>query len=475
VSGVFDRVEHLPQWGIDPVPRDKRVLSALDIAVLWGDLGIGLLVLVTGALLTPALGFFPALAAIVIGSLLGVGLLALGGVAGADHGIPTMVLYRPVLGVRGSWLPSALNTLQLIGWTAVELWAMSYVADIVSQRAFGFSARPLWLLIAAVVCTALVLWGPIGVTRVWLKRFGAWVIGVISLAVTALVLSTPGIGSAITAPGRGGFPTFGAALDLVIAMPISWLPLVADFNRFAQRPRSAFLGTFQGYLIANVWLYSLGALLVLNAGAEPSPAGIAAGILAVAGGSIAGLLFLLGLLAGETDEAFADIYSGAVSLQNIFSGAPQSLLAVAIAIVSTGLAAWLTMERYEVFLFLIGSVFLPLFGTLAADYFAVRKRRLDPLGLYRRDGPYWYTNGLRTSALAPWAAGFLVYHWIAPLGPGWWIGAWNAVPGAPASAGLPWLCASVPSFAVALVLGLVVARARGSRPGRSGRARDPSA
>jgi NCS1 family nucleobase:cation symporter-1 len=457
VSGVFERVEHLPPWGIDPVPRDKRVLSALDLAVLWGDLGVGLLVLVTGALLTPALGFVPALAAIVLGSVLGVGLLALGGVAGADHGVPTMVLYRPVLGVRGSWLPSALNTFQLIGWTAVELWAMSYVADIVSQRAFGFSARPLWLIVAAVVCTALVLWGPVGVTRVWLKRFGAWVIGIISLVVTALVLSAPGFRAAVTAPGSGGFPTFGAALDLVIAMPISWLPLVADFNRFAERPRSAFLGTFQGYLVANVWLYSLGALLVLNAGAEPSPAGIAAGILAVAGGSIAGLLFLLGLLAGETDEAFADIYSGAVSLQNIFPRASQRLLALAIAIVSTGLAAWLTMERYEIFLFLIGSVFLPLFGTLAADYFAVRKRRLDPRALYGRGGPYWYTNGLRTSALLPWATGFLVYHWIAPLGPGWWTDAWSTVPGAPLSAGLPWLSASVPSFAVAFVLGLVTA------------------
>jgi putative hydroxymethylpyrimidine transporter CytX len=465
MSGVFDRVEHLPQWGIEPVPRDRRVLSAVDLAVLWGDLGIGLLVFVTGALLTPALGFMAALAAIVLGSVMGVGLLALGGVAGADHGLPTMVLYRPVLGVRGSWLPSALNALQLIGWTAVELWAMSYVADLVSQRAFGFSARPLWLLIAAVVCTALALWGPVGVTRVWMERFGAWVIGIISLAVTALVLAAPGAWAAMTAPGSGGFPTFGAALDLVIAMPISWLPLVADFNRFARRPRSAFLGTLSGYLLANVWLYALGALLVLNAGAEPSPAGIAAGILAVAGGSFAGLLFLLGLLAGETDEAFADIYSGAVSLQNIFPQASQNLLALSIAVVSTALAAWLTMERYEVFLFLIGSVFLPLFGTLAADYFGVRKRRLDTASLYRRDGPYWYTNGLRTSALVPWAAGFFVYHWIAPLGPQWWTGIWNAVPGAPLSVSVPWLCASVPSFAVALMVGLVTAR-----PRREGRA-----
>ena len=110
-----------PDWGIDPVPRDRRVFSGLDLAILWGDLGIGLLVLVTGALLVPGLGFAAALLAIVVGSVIGVGLLSLVAVAGADHGIPTMVLFRPVLGLRGSWVPSFFNVLQLIGWTAVEL------------------------------------------------------------------------------------------------------------------------------------------------------------------------------------------------------------------------------------------------------------------------------------------------------------------------------------------------------------------
>lgn len=432
------------------------MLTAPDLAVLWGDLGIGLLVAVTGALLTPALGFASALAAIALGSLVGVALLALAGVAGADHGLPTMVLFRPVLGVRGSWVPSVLNALQLVGWTAVELWAMSFVADLVSERVFGFSARWLWLLLASVVCTGLALWGPVGVTRVWMKRFGAWGVVAISAVVSVLVVTTPATRSAISAPGAGGFPTFGAALDLVIAMPVSWLPLVADYNRFARRPRSAFLGTFSGYLVANVWLYALGALLVLGAGAEPSPAGIAAGILAIAGGSLAGVLFLVGLLVGETDEAFADIYSGAVSLQNIFPNASQTTLAASIAVVSTVMAAGLTMERYEMFLFLIGSVFLPLFGILAADYFVLRGRRIDAEGLYGREGPYWYRAGVRLGAVAPWAAGFATYHWVAPLGPPWWTGLWSLL-GVPLAARLPWLAASVPSFAVAFVLMLLLA------------------
>src|SRR5436189_3262096 len=104
-------------WGIHPVPEDRRRFSGLDIGVLWGDLSIGLLVLLTGALLVPSLGLPSALLAIVVGSLIGCVPLALVGLAGARDGVPTMVLFRPVLGVQGSYLPSVLNVVQLNRWT----------------------------------------------------------------------------------------------------------------------------------------------------------------------------------------------------------------------------------------------------------------------------------------------------------------------------------------------------------------------
>lgn len=428
--------------GIEPVPQAERRLSAFDVAVLWGDLGIGLLVLVTGALLVPGLGFFPAFAAIVIGSILGVGLLALVAGAGAERGVPGMVLLRPLLGTKGSWVPTALNVAQLIGWTAVELWAISFVADLVSREVFGFAARGFWLGAAAVVCTGLALWGPVGVTRVWMERFGLWVIGGICLIVTILAVTSGDLGGALTAPGTGTFPTFGPALDLVIAMPVSWLPLVADYTRFASGPRAARRGTFWGYLTANIWLYALGCLLVLGAGATPDPGGIAAGILALAGGSLAGILFLVGLLVGETDEAFANIYSSAVSLQNVFERVPQKVFVVAIAAVGTALAAGFDMLAYESFLFLIGSVFVPLFGVFAVWLLAQkRERHLPPM-----------------VGFVAWIAGFLVYHWISPSPLEWWTQLVTDVVGDPLSYRFPWLSASPASFAVAAGFALVASR-----------------
>src|ERR671934_2674943 len=161
LATVTERLESVlekeaPAWGIRPVPPRHRTLSGFDFAVLWGDLAIGLLVLLTGALLVPALGFPRALLAIAVGSVLGCLPLALVGLAGAREGVPTMVLFRPVLGVRGSYLPSVLNIVQLVGWTGFELWAMSLVANRVVHLGYG-----VWLAVTALVCTALALGGPI--------------------------------------------------------------------------------------------------------------------------------------------------------------------------------------------------------------------------------------------------------------------------------------------------------------------------
>ena len=443
--------------GIAPVPEGDRALGAWDMAVLWGDLGIGLLVLVTGALLVPGLGLGTAFVAIVLGSIVGVWLLGLVASAGASHGVPTMVLFRPVLGLRGSWVASALNVVQLVGWVAVEFWAMSFVADLVSERVFGFSARGLWLGVVAVVCTGLALWGPVGVTKKWLERFGAWVTAGICGVLTVLVL-TSDIQFGVSFPGDSAFtfPTFGQALDLVIAMPISWLPLVADYSRFARGPRPAFRGAFWGYLVANVWLYTLGALIVLSAPVPVvvSPEGIAVGILALAGGSIAGVLFLMGLLAGETDEAFANLYSTAVSLRNILPKLSQKVVIVGIALIGAALASVLNMVAYESFLFFIGSVFVPLFGIFIADHFVLRRARLDVEALYEDRGRY---GGVRLSALIPWLLGFFVFHWINPSPLTWWVELFTGWFGEPISTKVSWLPGSLPAF-VASFAATIIAR-----------------
>jgi putative hydroxymethylpyrimidine transporter CytX len=441
-------------WDLTPVPGDLRRLSGTDLAVLWGDLAVGILVLAAGALLVPALSLPQALAAIVIGSVLGCIPLALVGLAGAREGVPGMVLFRPILGIRGSWVPSVMNLVQLVGWTALELWAMGRVANAVSKELLGLDAYLLWLALIALLCTALALGGPVLVVRRWLERFGVWVVAAVGLWLSWRLVTVVDLQQVWQRPGEGGWPGFASAVDLVIAMAVSWLPLVADYNRFSSNGRSSAAGTFIGFFIGNAWFFALGAMLVLVAGASPDAQGIGVSITTLAGGAF----LLLVLLVVETDEAFANIYSAAVSFQNLMPRAPQPLLILAVAGVGTVLAAVLSMDAYQYFLLLIGSVFVPLFGVFFARYFLLGDRGFDEGALFATTGRYWFRGGFRWVATVPWVAGFVVYQGSVPTGPGWWT---SAVESAAGSVGLesplfdPVLGASVPSFAVAFGLTLL--------------------
>ena len=449
-------------WGVRPATDDVRRLSGLDLFVLWGDLGLGLLVLVTGALLAGGTSFPRVVAAIAIGSVLGCIPLALVGRAGAREGVPGMVLLRGVLGRRGSYVPTALNVAQLMGWTAFELWAMALIASRVTGPVFGIPSFYLWLGVTALVCSALSLGGPILVVRRWLERFGVWVLMAAAAWITVRVVATVDLGALLSAgfAARPGTNAFGSAVDLVIAMPVSWIPLVADYNRFARRGARSGTGTYVGYLLANVWFYLLGALLILAPTVVPaSPAGLGDAIAALGGG----VLVLVVLLVGETDEAFADIYSAAVSVRTAAPRLPQRVAVIAVSAVGVGLAAWLFglpdegVLAYEFFLLLLGSVFVPLFAVFLADYFVLSR------GTYGEDRLFDNAEGTRVRPLVAWGIGFVAYHAFTATGPTWWIdsvrSAFDAIGMTHPVAGgaVP---ASVVAFAVAFVAALALSRRR---------------
>jgi nucleobase:cation symporter-1, NCS1 family len=460
MASVSERLERAveretPEWGIRPVPADLKRFGGWDLAVLWGDLSIGLLVLVSGALLVPALGLPSAAFAILVGTAIGVVPLGLVAAAGAREAVPAMVLFRPVLGLRGSYLPSAANLIQLVGWTAFEFWAMGRVASAVSVDLFGFDSPFAWMLVVALVCTTLALAGPIFTVRRWLERFGAWIIAGVALWITLKIVDVAALGALWSRPGTGGLP-FWLAVDLVIAMPVSWLPLVADYTRFGRDPRRAFAGTAAGYAVGNVWFYLLGALLVLAAGTGTDVLDIGTSIAAAAGGAIV----LLALLVGESDNAMANVYSAAVTVQNARPAWSQRALIVTVGAAGLAIATAIggnAATALESFLLLIGSVFVPLFAVFLADWGIRARGRFGEAALFDGAPP-----GIRWRAVVPWAIGFLVYQWCAPTTlVGWWssglervLHGWLGLPfplvGDAAFGG------SIPGFAVAFVVALTV-------------------
>ncbi|MEA3218118.1 MAG: nucleobase:cation symporter, family [Acidimicrobiia bacterium] len=440
--------------GIAPIAPAARRLGAIQLAVLWGDLAVGVLVMAAGGTMVAptdagglGLGFGPALAAILIGSVLGTLFLGLVAAAGHDHAVPTMVLLRPVLGRGGSYTASVVNVVQLVGWTAFEFWAMSLFAAKVSEEVFGFRAYGLWLVIVATASISLAVAGPTRVIREWLSRAGIWIVlATCGYLTVFLAVRTDWHELFATRHGGVGFPV---AVDFVLAMPVSWLPLVADYNRFAASKRENLLGTW-GFALGNAWIFALGALLVLfGRSVDSSPEGIAAGILGLSSATIVGVMLLVALLAGETDEAFADIYSSAVSIRNVFPTASRRVAVIGVGVLGAVIAGVVSASGYQTFLLLLGSVFVPLFAVLLAAWL------IEGLGPVDQ-APTW-----RWGMLVAWLAGVAAYQWAVPTGPPWWLDWVGRFPGAGRHG---WLGASLPSFVASFaVASAALALDRGRR------------
>ena len=439
--------EGTPNWGINPVPERLRVLGLLDLTLLWGNLSVSLLVIVAAAGLVPMLSFQHALLAILIGALAGNLLLGLAAAIGADARVPGMVLLRAPLGRRGSYAPTVLNVAQNLGWSTFELIIISTAAAALSERVFGFRERWLWALLFGAVSLALGLMGPIGFVRRYVRKFAVWAVAASIVYLTWWAIDKAHWDQLWHSQGTGGL-SLGQGIDLVMASVISWTPLAADYTRFARDRRSAFAGAGVGYLLPTLWCFALGAVLVLERNLS-DPAQIPN---AVASGSVLAVVALLMLTVDESDEAFADVYSTAVSLQNLLPRASQRMLIVVVASVATAGAIAIDLGNYLTFLFLLGSVFVPLFGVLLADWLA--------RGAHYGERVIFSAPVVRWERLGAWVAGFVLYQWLSPVGPSWWT---DVV--AHAEPGHARLTASLPSFAAAFGLTLLAAWIDSARAG----------
>jgi NCS1 family nucleobase:cation symporter-1 len=414
-----------------------KVLSLLDQFSLWGSLGITLTIPAAAVFVlhpygAPTLSFAAALLAVLVG--VGAGSIVLGGAAhiGASTGTPSMVLLRGLFGNRGSRFPTILNLLQCLGWTAVEVLVIAHAA-----KAVVGGSLVLWTLGAGVFATLMAI-KPLGSVRV-LRRY----------ALVGAIIATGYLLYAVVRHGvhlsHGGWSGFWLAVDVAIALPISWAPLAADYSRHSRTPRKAFLGTVVGFFLGAGAYFVLGLLALVTIVAsnqQGDPYAFSQALLVLP----LGIFALLILIVDEIDEAFANVYSTVASIQNLRPLWDRRILAIAVGVISTAVALSLNVVGYESFLFAIGAVFVPLFAVVLVDWFLVSKGQWD----------LSETSKLRAWTLIPWAIGFIVYQLInpgsAPLWSKLWINIDTAIHFTPAN----WMSASILSFLVAALLTLLI-------------------
>jgi purine-cytosine permease-like protein len=250
---------------------------------------------------------------------------------------------------------------------------------------------------------------------------------------------------------HGTWSGFWVATDTVVGAAISWVPLAADYTRHSRSSRSAFTGAILGYSVTQVLCYVIG-LIALVTVAHGDPTKIWGTFIALPAGSLAFAI----LAARELDQSFADVYSTAVSIQNVRPMWDRRVLAGVIALASTGGALWLNISKYENFLFLLGAVFVPLSAVLIVDFFVISRGQWD------------LSAGARSRwlMLVPWALGFIMYQLINPGSLSWWTSGWTSFAHWLGFTVQPWMSASILSFVVAGVATLLFGRVARACSGR---------
>lgn len=353
--------------------------SNLSSALIWFGAAVSIAEILTGTLFAP-LGFTKGLLAIIIGHIIGCVLFFFAGLIGGKSGKSAMETVRISFGQKGAILFSILNVLQLVGWTAVMVISGAQGAQLVLPLGI-----PVW---SAIIGALIIVWVLSGVKT--LDRIN--MIAMAALFILTIVLSAVVFkASSHIAPSES--MSFGLAIELSVAMPLSWLPLVSDYTRNAKKPFKATLTGSLVYFLTSSWMYVIGLGAAIFTGESD-----VAKIMMNAGLGIAALIIIIFATVTTT---FLDVFSAGVSTSAISQKLKEKPVAIVVCVLGVLLAIFTPITEYENFLYLIGSVFAPMIAILITDFFLLKKDFSEK--------SFSFEN------LILWAAGFALYRLLINL------------------------------------------------------------
>lgn len=357
--------------------NEKRT-SVFSNGLIWFGAGVSIAEILTGTYFAP-LGFSKALAAILLGHLIGGLMMFAAGMIGAKERKSAMETVKMSFGEKGSLLFAVLNVLQLVGWTAIMIYDGALAADGILH-----TGRWVWALVIGVL---IVVWILVGLTNLGkLNTVAMTALFVLSLVLFKVIFF--GAGSAAPIVDDGSL-TFGAAVELAVAMPLSWLPLISDYTREAEKPFAATLTSVLVYSVVSIFMYVIGMGAAIFTGEYDIVQ-----IMLKAGFGVIGLLIIV---FSTVTTTFLDAYSAGVSAVSISDKIQEKWAAIIVTVIGTVAAIVYPMDNITNFLYLIGSVFAPMIAVQIADYFVLKKADAQKQGFQWRN-------------LLVWVVGFVIYR-----------------------------------------------------------------
>ncbi len=355
--------------------------SIFENGLIWFGAAVSLAEIVTGTYFAP-LGFGKGLAAIIIGHIIGCILLFLSGVIGGKIRQSAMETVKISFGQKGSLLFALLNVMQLVGWTSI----MIYDGALAASGIFDIG-HYVWCLVIGVL---IILWIVVGITNLGkLNTVAMAALFVLTIILFKVIFFSENPVGTVSEEGM----SFGAAIELSVAMPLSWLPLIGDYTREAKKPVCASAVSAIVYGIVSCFMYLIG----MGAAIYTGETDIAL-IMVKAGLGIAGLLIVV---FSTVTTTFLDAYSAGISTETLMPKLKGKYVAIIVTIIGAVLAMLFNMDDITNFLYIIGSVFAPMIAIQIADFF-----------ILKRDG-----RGIKFDIIniIIWVIGFLLYRFLMTI------------------------------------------------------------
>lgn len=330
----------------------KRTTSFQN-GLIWFGAGVSIAEILTGTYFAP-LGFAKGLAAILIGHVIGCAMFFFSGLIGGRTRKSAMESVKLSFGGKGGLIFAALNVLQLVGWTAIMIYdGAAAINGIFPGHAW------VWCL---VIGALILMWIAIGITNLGpVNQIAMAALFILTIVMCRVIFAKGSVWSAAPTSGL----SFGAAIELAVAMPLSWLPLISDYTREAEKPFAATMASTLVYGGVSTWMYIIGMGAALLTGG-----GNIAAIMVKAGLGIAALIILI---LSTVTTTFLDAWSAGISAESLWSKLSGKNVAMIATVIGIVLAMLFPMDDITDFLYLIGSVFAPMIAVQIADYFILKK------------------------------------------------------------------------------------------------------
>jgi len=353
----------------------KKYTSVFENGLIWFGAAISIAEILTGTYFA-SLGFAKGLLAILIGHIIGCIMLFFAGLIGGKMRKSAMETVKMSFGSKGALLFAVLNIIQLVGWTAIMIFDGALAAN--SILAIG---NWIWCI---VIGALIILWIMIGIRNLGKVNTAAMA----ALFVLTIILSFVVFGKSAGTNIGGEGMSFGAAVELSVAMPLSWLPLISDYTREAEKPVKATAVSAITYGIVSCWMYVIGMGATIFTGESDI-----AQIMVRSGLGIAGLLIIV---FSTVTTTFLDAYSAGVSSESLSAKISGKWAAAGVTVLGILGAVFLPLGDITAFLYFIGSVFAPMIAIQIADFFILKRNRAD--------------NAFSVENLVIWLAGFVIYR-----------------------------------------------------------------